>query len=314
MQLRVERNFTFALCLMVSAIFLFDVQGAFVKHLTQHYPVSQVMVFRNLFGLIPGIILLYLSTEWRTQDRPLLIDKWQLAVGRGVLLVLAQVCFYFAVSKLALATATTLVSASPVFVTVLSIPLLGHRVGWVRGTAVLCGFIGVVAVMKPTADSFSPLLLLPIVAALCYSLASLSSRFFDSSVPTALINFYSASCTFIGSLLLMLALQSYVPVQSGQDWLFFIMMGLAGGCAVFLMISAYRMWEPSSLSPFEYFGILFSFILGYLFFNEAPVDRLFPGVVLIVGGGLMVFWRERHLARQSAQTALVAGRGNRDRM
>lgn len=296
MHLSYPRNFTLALCLMISAIFLFDVQGAFVKHLTQHYPVSQVMVFRNMFGLVPGLLLLYLSTEWKRQGRPFVIDKWPLAVGRGFMLVLAQVCFYFAVSRLELATATTLVSTSPVFVTLLSIPLLGHRVGWVRGVAVLCGFIGVVAVMQPAAETFSPILLLPVVAALCYALATLSSRFFDSSVPTPLINFYSASCTLIGSFLLMLTLQSFLPVQSVQHWLFFFMMGSAGGCAVLLLISAYRMWDPSSLSPFEYFGILFSFVLGYLFFDEAPIDRLFPGVILIVGGGLMVYWRERHLA------------------
>ena len=70
-------------------------------------------------------------------------------------------------------------------------------------------------------------------------------------------------------------------------------MGGVGGTAVFLLISAYRMADPSSLSPFEYFGIPFSFMLGWVFFNETPFDSLFPGVLLIVGGGLLVVWRER---------------------
>jgi len=75
--------------------------------------------------------------------------------------------------------------------------------------------------------------------------------------------------------------------------------GLAGGVAVLLMITAYRTNDPSSLAPFEYFGIPFSFILGWVFFNEAPFDSLIPGVFFIVCGGLIVLWRERRLAPET---------------
>lgn len=296
------RSFTLALITIISAIFLFDVQGAIIKHLGQQYPVSQIMVFRNLFGLIPGVLVLYLSADWKAQGRPFVIERMPLAWGRGVILVSAQICFYFSLTQLELATATTLAFAGPMFITTLSIPLLGHRVGWIRGLAVLCGFCGVVAVMQPAADTFSTQLLLPVVAAFLYALGSLSARFFDESIPTALINLYSASSTFLGSCLLMLMLQSYMPVASVQDWLFLVAMGCVGGCAVLLLITAYRMWEPSSLSPFEYFGIPFSFILGYLFFDEAPIERLFPGVLLIVGAGLLVVWREKQLASMQAKS------------
>jgi len=296
-----SRSFSLALVTIISAIFLFDLQGAIIKHMGQQYPVSQIMVFRNLFGLIPGMLVLYLSADWKAQGRPFVIDKWPLAWGRGAMLISAQLCFYFSLTQLELATATTLAFAGPVFVTTLSIPLLGHRVGWVRGFAVLCGFGGVVAVMQPAGDAFSPQLLLPVAAALFYAFSSLTARFFDESIPTALINLYSAFSTFLGSCLLMLVLQSYTPVASLQDWMLFLLMGLVGGCAVLLLITAYRMWEPSSLSPFEYFGIPFSFILGYVFFDEAPIERLFPGVLLIVGGGLLVVWRERQLAAKKSK-------------
>jgi len=85
----------------------------------------------------------------------------------------------------------------------------------------------------------------------------------------------------------------WVPIRSSIDWLWFIAMGTIGGCAVLLLITAYRMAEPSLLSPFEYFGIPFSFFLGWYFFGEKPFNSLFPGVILIVGAGLLVIWRER---------------------
>ena len=70
-------------------------------------------------------------------------------------------------------------------------------------------------------------------------------------------------------------------------------MGLVGGFAVLALINAYRLARPSSLSPYEYFGIPFAFVLGWIFFDEAPFDRLLPGVLLIVAGGLLIAWRER---------------------
>ena len=75
---------------------------------------------------------------------------------------------------------------------------------------------------------------------------------------------------------------------------------VVGGFAVLAMISAYRLARPASLSPFEYFGIPFAFVLGWIFFNEAPFERLFPGVFLIVGGGLLIAWRERRRQAQGA--------------
>ena len=70
-------------------------------------------------------------------------------------------------------------------------------------------------------------------------------------------------------------------------------MGIAGGIAVLALITAYRLTTPSNLAPFEYFGIPFSFIIGWFAFGEAPFERLFPGALFIVAGGLLIVWRER---------------------
>jgi len=202
-----------------------------------------------------------------------------------------------------LATATTLAFCGPLFLTLLSIPLLGHKVGVWRCMAVLVGFLGVVLIMQPGTEVFSYAALLPVGAAVFYALASLSSRLFDSDVPTALINIYSTISAFMCALLLTLVTGNWVIMTSPVDWLWFIAMGMVGGFAVLLLITAYRMAEPSLLSPFEYFGIPFSFVLGWYFFGEAPFDSLFPGVLLIVGGGLLMIWRERVVSgRNKAQS------------
>jgi drug/metabolite transporter (DMT)-like permease len=89
-------------------------------------------------------------------------------------------------------------------------------------------------------------------------------------------------------------------VATAEDWLLLLAMGMVGGCAVLGLISAYRLAKPASLSPYEYFGIPFAFVLGWIFFDEAPFDKLVPGVFLIVAGGMLIAWRERKKRIDSA--------------
>ena len=277
---------------MLLAIMLYDIMGAIIKHLSQHYPAQQLAMFRNVFGLIPTLLILFWSNAWVRAGRPIAIRQWKLGLLRGGLGIFAQVSFYLALFHLELATATTIAFSGPLFVTALSIPLLGHRVGLWRWLAVMIGFTGVMLVMRPTADSFTWHAALPLCAALGYTGTSVTSRLFDKAVPTALINLYYNVGTLIGSAALVLVTGGFVQILRPEDWLWLLAMGLAGGVAAYCLISAYRLADPSSLSPFEYFGIPFSFCLGWVFFSEAPFDRLIPGAFLIVGGGLVIMWRE----------------------
>jgi drug/metabolite transporter (DMT)-like permease len=286
-------SFVAAAATLLLAIMLYDVMGAIIKHLGQHYPAQQLSMFRNLFGVIPALLILFWSKSWVKAGRPVVIRQWKLALVRGGIGALAQISFYLSLSHLEFATASTMLFAGPLFITALSIPLLGHRVGFWRWLAVLTGFTGVMLVMGPQAESFTWYAILPLCAAFGYASISVTSRLFDESVPTAVINLYSNAGSIIGSITLVVVTGSFVQIGTLEDWLWLAAMGVAGGTAAFCLISAYRMAKPSSLSPFEYFGIPFSFFLGWIFFLETPFDRLIPGVFLIVGGGLVIIWRER---------------------
>lgn len=84
-----------------------------------------------------------------------------------------------------------------------------------------------------------------------------------------------------------------------SDALLFVLVGIFGGTGVMCLVIAYRLADPGSVSPFEYFGIPISFCLGWLFFSEAPFDDLFPGILLIVMAGITIVVRERILSRQA---------------
>lgn len=292
-------DFAKAVIALTCAIFLFDVQGAIIKYMGDVYPVQQLALFRNLFGLIPSMLVLYFSSEWHSNGRPLIISRWRLGLLRGGFIAIAQFCFYYSLVKMEFATATTLAFSGPLFITLLSIPVLKHRVGLLQWLAVAVGFTGVVLVLRPGTEVFTPYALLPICAAFFYALSSVSVRLFDTHIPTATINLYSSIGALIGSGLLVITTSDYLPVDA-KSWLGLIAMGIVGGFAVLLMITAYRLTLPENLSPFEYFGIPFSYLIGWIIFAETPFARLFPGVVFIIGGGLLIVWRERLSARNKS--------------
>ena len=286
-------QFTRAVAYVLLAILLFDLQGVIIKFMGDHYPVQQLAAFRNVFGLIPSLLVLLLSRDWHARGRMLKIRQWRLGLLRGLFIAGAQFCFYLSITKMALATATTLTYISPVLITMLSIPILGHSVGLWRWLAVFVGFVGVLLIMAPGSDVFTPYSLLPIGAAFGYSLSTVVVRLFDEHNPTPLLNMYASAGALIGSLAILFSTTGYLPVATLEDWVLLLAMGLVGGFAVLCLINAYRLARPASLSPFEYFGIPFAFILGWLFFDEAPFAQLIPGVFLIVAGGMLIAWRER---------------------
>ncbi len=282
-----------AIAIILLAIFLFDVMGAIIKHLGTRYPAQQLSMLRNVFGLIPSVLVLFYSSSWREAGRPVRLVQWKLAIARGGFVAIAQFCFYLSLIHMEFATASTIAFSGALFVTLLSIPILGHRVGIWRWSAVGVGFVGIVLVMRPDTDSFNVYALLPACAALGYAASSVTAQLFDKSVPTALINLYALAGALTGAVMLVVFTGGYVEVTTYQDWLWLLAMGVAGGSAVFCLVSAYRLTAPSNLAPFEYFSIPFAFLLGWMFFDEAPFHRLIPGVFLIIGGGLLIVWRER---------------------
>ncbi|MEP5821227.1 DMT family transporter [Tateyamaria sp.] len=279
--------------IIILALVLYDVMSAIVKHLGSRYSTPELTVFRNFFGLIPALAILFTSRGWADAGRPVILRQWPLAIARGCLGVLAQMSLYLSLRYMDLATASTLIFAGPLFIAALSVPVLRQRIGLWRWSAVAIGFLGVILILRPDGSDLGWYSVLPILAALGFASTSVTAKLFDTAVPTALINLYYTSTALIGATIIVLATVGFSGVTALTDWLWLAGMGVVGGLAAYCMTTANRMADPSSLSPFHYFGIPSSFVLGWLFFAEAPFDDLIPGVFLIVGGGLLIIWRER---------------------
>lgn len=281
-----------AIAIILLGITAFDCMGIVVRILGADYPILQVSVLRNLFGIIPALILLSLGQGISSIKKINTTFYWKLIILRGVVVLLAQYCFYTALTKIEFATASALGFTSPLFITLLSIPILGHKVGFFRLFAVFFGFLGVLAIFQPFSREFTYWLILPVIAGFCYALSSILVRFFHDDIESASIQIGQQLVTALVGAIILLSMDHYVAITTFKDVRLFLFMGLFGGIGVLSLVISYRMVDPATLAPFEYFGIPISFILGWVFFREAPFGILFPGVFFIILAGFIIIYRE----------------------
>jgi drug/metabolite transporter (DMT)-like permease len=256
-----------AIALSLLALLLFDCMALIIKHLSPNYSAAELSAYRNVFGLLPSLVALWSTRNWHLGGRRLAIRQWPLAIGRGLSVTVAQLLFYLALGQMAFATASTITYANALFMTALAIPLLGEKVGLIRWSAVVVGFLGVLLVVRPGTEAFAPIALAPLGAAFLYALVAVTARLFDDDVPSPLLNLYSAATAAIGSLVVALALGGFAPLAQTSDLFWIVGMGAFGGSAVLCLVVAYRMTEQSNLAPFSYFGIPMAFVLGWIFFD-----------------------------------------------
>ena len=279
--------------------------GAVAKHLVQRYPAQQISVARNVVGLLPTFAILLWEGRGRIIPGSIRLRQWRLGIARGLLVAVAQLALYGSYQRLELATVAVIAYSGPLFITMLSIPWLGERVGIWRWAAVVGGFVGVVLVVGPGTDLFTWYGILPAIAAFFYANSLVLPRRFDTSVSHAAINLYAQAGAIVGSFMLLLSTADAV-MPSGSAAEIFVDLGLAlllggfGGFGVYLLTLAYRRTAASLLAPFEYFGVLSVLVIGWIVFSEWPVERIFPGVVFIVGAGLVIVLREHRASGRPA--------------
>ncbi len=272
--------------------------GIAIKYLRNDYPAAQLSVFRNLFGMIPCFIALYFSQDWHDNGKKVVIKQWRLGLFRGVFVSVAQLCLYTSYLYIPFALVATMEYTGPMMVTLLAIPLLGEKFGLYKSLAVLSGFVGILFIMEPWSEDFNIIILLPILAALGYSLARVTALNFTIDTPTPLINLYGQVGTMVCSLLLVIIFSMWENFRSFYDIFILLIMGLAGGTGTLLLIYGSRRAELSKIMPFDYIEIFFALILGWIFFREWPVDQLFPGAFFIIIGGIIIYLRQNYYKKQ----------------
>ena len=281
-----------AIATMLMAILCVDLYMVVIKFLGNEYTVFQLAVFRNVAGIIPLFVLILFTKEYLSVFKNLNNKFVFLSFFRGLCFLAMNIFIFISVINLEFATAMTLTFSSPFFIVILSIIFLKDKVGIYRWSAIFIGFFGVVLIMKPTSEIFNFYSIFPILTAIAWSFSVIILKYIPEGHSTAKIQLYTLIFNVLGGIFLYFATSRHVEIKSVQDFLLMTLTGILGGTAAILFIYSYRLISASKMASFEYFGIPSSFILGWLFFKEAPWSQLFPGVLVIVFAGMIIIWRD----------------------
>ncbi len=284
-----------AIASIIGAAACFAVAATLVKIVAPAIPTVQIVLFRSVVALIALAPLIQREGGVRVlRTRQPLWHAMRTLAGFG-----GMVTAFYGYATLPLAEVTALGFTMPLFLTVLSIPILGEKVGIRRASAVVVGFIGVLLILRPGASDvpLGPALVV-VFGAVCWAMAMIAIRRMgeqgESNV--AIVVWFSIGGTVLAGALT-------IPVWVTPRWPEFVALigvGLSSTVAQLLMTDAYRRGEPTIVAPFEYSGILWTALIGMTLFDETPSPTMAAGVAVLIGSGLYILHREVIRRRQSA--------------
>jgi len=280
-----------------------------IKTLSDAYSLYQIVFIRSLGGLAISLVILQFEGGFAA----LRTRRPGLHLMRALLIVCANLGFFAALAVLPLAMVNALFFVAPLLITLLSIPILGEKVGPWRMGAVVVGFIGVLLIIGVNGFAGDwPLfaLVLPVGAALAYALMQILTRKLGGESTAAAMAVYIQTAFLVVAALAGLAFGDgrFVDAVDSEalrfvlrpwvwpapaDWWVFGVIGTLVGVVAYTMSQAYRMGDAATIAPFEYVALPISVLWGFLFLNEIPGWSTWAGIVLIAGSGLFVFLRER---------------------
>ena len=314
-----ENRAAAGIAFITAGIFCISINDMLIKELSGGYPLHQMVFVRSAIGICFGLIFVQLEgglSILRTSQ------PW-LHAFRGLLIVAANMTYFAALAALPLADATALFFVAPLFITLLSIPVLGEKVGPMRLGAVLVGFAGVVLMQRPwagtdTLDVSRVVLLLPVLSALLYAANQILTRKLGATTKASALSIYIQGPFIIVAALFWLVagdgrfaegaenpsvvflLRAWIWPQ-GSDWWYFAGLGLNAAVVGYALSAAYRLADAATIAPFEYIGLPLAVFWGYVMFDTLPGWEVWTGMALIMGSGLFVFVRERQKSRKIAR-------------
>ena len=286
-----------AILYMLAGSFLVVILDTAVKWLARDYSPFQIGFLRYVIGF-------FIAAGIAQHNGGLATLKTRRLAGhliRSVLNIVTMLTFYYALQLIPLADAIAIGFATPLFTTAFSGPLLKEKVGIRRWSAVALGFGGVLLIVQPSGHGVNMGAMLALISALCWSLTQISSRQLSGTEPSHTILFYY-------SVAIIVVLGACMPklwiTPHGTDWLWFVVCGVAGSFGQFCYNQAFRYGEASMVSPFDYTGLVWATLMGFIVFGDFPTRYILGGAVVIIASSFYIARREAQShARRTQQSS-----------
>jgi len=274
-----------AILINLSAWMIVPIMDAVAKYLSWSLPVLQITWGRYFFTVVITLtfMLIFCRHLIKWSENP------KLQIIRGLILLSANLLFFYSISVISLAKALTLAFIHPLIVTALSPIFLGEKVGLKRWTAVIIGFLGALVVIRPGFLEINLASLAAFGCGVCYGFYLMITRkLSDTDNPLLTLLFTGVVGTIILSTIIPIV---WIP-PTLEQWYFLASIGLVASIAHGFIIISYRMTEASKLAPLGYSEIITNIIIGYYVFSDFPDLFTFIGLFIIMISGIYVVRNE----------------------
>ncbi len=277
---------------MVLATIIFSAQDALSRYLAGEYNVLMVVMIRYWFfaafvmliaARTPGGIAAALRPHFR-----------RLQMARGVLLALQICVLVVSFTMIGLVGTHAIFACYTLVIAALSWPILGEVVGWRRWTAIAAGFVGILVILQPGADAFTPGAGVALLAAVMFAVYGLLTRYVARRDAASVSFFWTG---IMGAVTMTaIGIWSWQPMAGGDLWLMAALC-VTGASGHYCLIKAYDLAEASAVQPFAYLQLVFASGLGIVIFDEVLTPHVAMGAAIVVVAGLFTLWRQRVRAR-----------------
>ncbi|MCU4182151.1 DMT family transporter [Bosea sp. BH3] len=272
---------------MLAAMSLFVVNDALMKLARETYPAGQALTLRATFAIVVGFALVFAAREG---DRLAMAFRPRVLL-RGMLESIGALTFSWSLGLMPLANITAINMASPLLIVAIAVLLGMERVGWRRALALTVGFIGVLLVVRPGADSFNAAALVAVVSVFLTSGRDLTTRSIGDDVPSTVVSL--TTTVLVGVVALGYGLtEEWQPIWRLES-IYVALAAVLVTIGTFFIISAFRRTDVGVISQYRYTVIIFATLLGYFVWGDVPDLLAFAGIGLIIGSGLYTMHRQR---------------------
>ena len=265
----------------------------------ENAPLFQLMVMRGLFSI--SICLVLILAMGQAGHIPRMFDKW--LVGRGLLEVVANLSFTFALAFIAIADLTAIVQTCPLFVLLGAWIFRGEKLDSARIVLILIGIAGALLVAQPGMGAASPYASLAFLTAIASAVRDLITPNVPRGMPPLVATLTVLVILAVAGVIGMLAFET--PVMPGKREI--LLTALAGATAIaghFLLYMTYRIGEARTVAPFMYTLTIWAVLSGLILFGEVPNTLAIAGMALVALAGLAIIWLD---GRERKAAAIPAG-------
>ena len=274
---------------MVLAMLAFALEDMVIKMLSDAIPPWQIILTLGLGGAtLCGVAVLRSGTALLPAA----------ALHRAVIIrncgeVFGTLGFVTALALTPLSSASAILQATPLVVTLGAMVFLREKVGWRRWGAIFVGLFGVLLILRPGFDGFEPASLFAVQGVIGLAIRDLATRRVPKSITSFQLSFLAFALLIPGGLLLAAITGQAAVMPVGVDWVLITIIIVLGVLAYLAIVAATRVGDVSFVTPFRYSRILFALVIGFAVFGERPDAPMLLGAGLIVASGLFTLWRER---------------------